>query len=280
MKRSKRIKKLSIIFISVIIIITVAILIGWQYLEYKKESYFWKKQKQIYDILYLKDRYKLEGKTVEEIQNLINKTDNEIEKISRILPPSNYINLYNFINDIRLLFDSYGLGLAVNNIESYKKDFYEEIHYYVTVNGPSQKIVECIEQMLAKVELISLNEVCLVKRDSDVSVVNIGFKAFMLLGNGGGAIKKVDDKKLLEEREIKTWLPPLSIWVKDHKQEALELIQLVMTKKDMKQKIDLFHTYRQKLKIKQVQITIIGRLRDINRKPAVSANTISLCTDL
>lgn len=267
--------------LAVLLILTTSAILFWQYLEYRKETDFFKFQIRKYEEFYQKDRYGLEGKTMEEIQGLINHAENQLNKYSSLLPDSTYMNLYKFIDGIEQLFVSSNVVFALNNIESIKKDFYEELYYSVSLSGQLKDIKECIGKIIDKNKLISLTHVCLSNsKNDDLSGINLNFKTYMFNGGTEKPVKNKTKKKTpISEREIKTWLPPLSMWATAYKNRAIELNRLEQKKKNLKQKIDMFDTYKTKLnKLNHLKV-IIEHLGHSTRPPRVSMNDIYRCTD-
>lgn len=281
MKKIKVIKVTSIVSLSVILIFSITAIILWQYFEYRKESNDFKMQIRIYEEFYLKDRNGLEGKTIDEIQGLINNAENQLNKCAYLLPDNTYMNLYKFISDIKQLFVSNGVIFELNNIEPIKKDFYEEIHYSVSLIGELNGIRECIDKIIEKNKLVLLNHICLLDSKNDnLPAVNLNITAYMFIEPSKSPRKKTKKKTPIEERKIKTWLPPLSIWAKAYKDKAMELKQLEKTRQDLKLKIDMFNTYKRILQKLNAIETIIKHLGNPNRRSRVSMNNLPRCTGL
>ena len=278
MKMLRFIKVTAAVLFTVISFLSIATILVWQYLAYKKESNEFKLQIRMYEEYYLKDRNKLGDKTVEQIQTLIDHTEQKINKCSALLPQSNYLNLYNFISEIKKIFELNDVVFKINDIVPVIKDFYEELNLSALLSGRSENIYESIKQMIDKNELIVIHNLCLSNKLKDnLSTINMNFKAYMYLN--APEMERMKPEKTLpaEERKINTWLPPLSAWVKAYKDKVIELKQLEKTKQDLKKKLDMFEKYKKKLKLLRELEIIIEHLGDPHRKPDVSLNSIPEC---
>lgn len=201
----------------------VATVLIWQVFEYKKERNYYKFQERWHQSIYVDDKYDIKSKSINDISVLIEDARREVDRLSQTLPVDGYYNVYKILNKLKTICISNKVHLEILGIKTNLRIFYRGINFNCTMKGKRKDIIKSIQAIKSDSLIINLEDACFKSVDSEYNVrLDLHFSSFLFIPSKPSQIKSNrPSQDPLDYTEVKTWLPPLSIWIKRYHIKAL-----------------------------------------------------------
>jgi hypothetical protein len=258
-------KKVFIASLITLMMISLAVILIWQYLEYKRELNYYRIQERWHQSIYLNDKFEIKSKSIRDISVLIEDTEKEIDRISKTVPENGYYNFYKMMSNLEALFQSNQCLLYILAIETEHKDFYEELKFSCSLKGARKNIVKSLEALRTDGLIIRWGDACF-------QTENGGFQNRMILHFSSFLFVPAQPSRFrfnrsqpdpLEYREVRTWLPPLSIWIKRSQIKALELRKIQNDTPEFNIKVEMIEQLKDVRKQQRMMSTLIESLQEV-----------------
>lgn len=176
------------------------------------------------------------GKTAEELQPLLAQAIKQRDFISMIFPPNGYKDFIDVIETMEGIGIDHNVNVSFTDIEARNRHFYEQLRVTCNLVGELDQIKQTVRDLDKRYPLIWWQSMTLDKEGEEPCLnINFMFFTYIVYGHYSNVeefhlrfsyveyLKQRIDE--IEKMEIKTWLPPFSIWIKNLKKVVLDLYE-------------------------------------------------------
>jgi hypothetical protein len=262
-----------------LMVLCFASILIWQYLEYKRELNYYEIQERWHQSIYVNDKYEIKSKTISDISDLIEDTKQDIDRISKTLPEEGYYSLYKIIVNLQSICNSNKCHLVILGIETEYRDFYEKLKINCSIEGERKDIIKSLEALRTDSLLIRWENACF-QTASGINKykLSIRFSSFLFIASKSPRFRSNGTQSdPLEYSEVRTWLPPLSIWIKRYQTKTMAYKKIQDETPEFKIKVEMIKHLIDVRKKQRIMSSVIDSLQEVASGSDQILTNISSC---